>query len=43
MSRLWGYEEMKNPDAKVNIGVVEANAVFIGEGCTHLYIKNNQN
>ena len=21
---LWGYEEMKNPDAKVNIGAVEA-------------------
>ena len=24
MSKPWGYEEMKNPDAKVNIGAVEA-------------------
>ena len=29
MSKLWGYEEMKNPDAKVNIGAVEAKTLYL--------------
>ena len=29
MSRLWGYEEMKNPDVKVNIGAVEAKTLYL--------------
>ena len=29
MSKLWGYEEMKNPDAKVNIGAVEAETLYL--------------
>ena len=32
MSKLWGYEEMKNPDAKVNIGAVEAKRCIYWEG-----------
>ena len=29
MSKLWAYEEMKNPDAKVNIGAVEAKTLYL--------------
>ena len=29
MSKLWGYEEMKNPDAKVNIRAVEAKTLYL--------------
>ena len=29
MSKLWGYEEMKNPDANVNIGAVEAKTLYL--------------
>ena len=41
ISKPWGYEEMKNPDERVNIGAVEAkNAVFSGEGLlTYTMIK----
>ena len=39
MSKLWGYEEMKNPDAKVNIGAVEAKTLYLlGRGVLTYWI-----
>ena len=33
MSKLWGYEDMTNPDAKVNVGAVEAKTLYlVGRG-----------
>ena len=32
-----GYEEMKNPDEKVNIGAVEAKTLYLGRGVGVVY------
>ena len=29
MTKLWGYEEIKNQDAKVSIGAVEAKTLYL--------------
>ena len=45
-SKLWGYEEMKNPDEKVNIGhsEMQKKKLFRGEGLlTYRCVNNNQN
>ena len=42
----WGYEEIKNPGEKGNIGEVEAKTLYLvggGGGFTHLYIYKNRN
>ena len=38
-----GYEEMKNPDEKVNIGAVEAKTLYLGRGGWGGLLTYNQN
>ena len=39
ISKPWGYEEMKNPDEKVDIAAFrDAKKLYLGGGVTHLYI-----
>ena len=39
ISKPWGYEEMKNPDKKVNVEAFrDAKKLYLGGGVAHLYI-----